>query len=73
MAVDSKPIWSSPTEPEQLQPFRLRGGVRGCLLIHGFAGTPPEMRGVGEFLAARGYDVMAPLAEQAITHALAQK
>ena len=61
MGVDTKPIWSSPTEPEQLQPFRLRGGVRGCLLIHGFAGTPPEMRGLGEFLAARGYDVMAPL------------
>lgn len=61
MAIDTKPIWSSPTEPEQLQPFRLRGGVRGCLLLHGFAGTPPEMRGIGEFLAARGYDVMAPL------------
>jgi carboxylesterase len=61
MAVDTKPIWSTPAEPDQLQPFRLRGGVRGCLLIHGFAGTPPEMRGLAEFLAPRGYDVMVPL------------
>jgi carboxylesterase len=55
------PIWSTPAEPAQLQPFRLRGGTRGCLLLHGFAGTPPEVRGLGEHLAARGYDVFAPL------------
>ena len=61
MAVASNAIWSSPPQPGELEPFRLRGGVRGCLLIHGFAGTPPEMRGLGEFLAGRGYDVMAPL------------
>jgi carboxylesterase len=61
MAVSTRPIWSSPVEPDQLKPFRIRGGTRGCLLIHGFAGTPPEVRGLGEYLAARGYDVMAPL------------
>src|SRR5438270_619582 len=61
MAVVTRSVWSTPAEPEQLQPFRIRGGTRGCLLIHGFAGTPPEMRGVGEFLAARGYDVIGPL------------
>lgn len=61
MAVVSKPIWSSPADPEELRPFRIKGGARGCLLIHGFAGTPPEMRGVGDFLAANGYDVMGPL------------
>ena len=61
MAVRTGSVWSTPAEPEQLQPFRIRGGVRGCLLIHGFAGTPPEMRGLGEFLAAGGYDVMGPL------------
>lgn len=54
-------IWSTPAEPAQLQPFRLRGGNRGCLLLHGFAGTPPEVRGLGEHLAAQGYDVLAPL------------
>src|SRR5438132_13216841 len=61
MAVRTQSVWSTPAEPEQLQPFRIRGGVRGCLLIHGFAGTPPEMRGLGELLAAGGYDVMGPL------------
>jgi len=61
MALRTQSVWSSPAEPEQLQPFRIRGGVRGCLLIHGFAGTPPEMRGLGEFLGAGGYDVMGPL------------
>jgi len=54
-------IWSTPAEPAELQPFRLRGGNRGCLLLHGFAGTPPEVRGLGEHLAAAGYDVLAPL------------
>ncbi len=29
--------------------------------MHGFAGTPPEVRGLAEHLAARGYDVVAPL------------
>ena len=54
-------IWSSPTSPEHLQPFRIRGGSRGILLIHGFAGTPPEVRELGTHLAAGGYDVLAPL------------
>jgi carboxylesterase len=54
-------IWSTPAAPGQLEAFRLRGGERGCLLLHGFAGTPPEVRGLGEYLAARGYDVVAPL------------
>src|SRR5260370_771763 len=61
MAVGTKSVWSSPAEAAQLQPFRFRGGTRGILLIHGFAGTPPEMRGMGQFLAAGGYDVMGPL------------
>src|SRR3984893_8265491 len=61
MAIHTQSVWSSPAEPEQLRPFRLRGGTRGCLLIHAFAGTPAEMRGLGQFLAAGGYDVMGPL------------
>jgi carboxylesterase len=62
MAVNTPSrIWSTPAEPAQLQPFRLRGGNRGCLLLHGFAGTPPEVRGLGEHLASQGYDVLAPL------------
>jgi carboxylesterase len=41
-------------------PFRHRGGRRGVLLVHGFAGTPFEMRGLGAALAARGFAVSVP-------------
>jgi carboxylesterase len=34
---------------------------RGCLLLHGFTGTPAEMRPLGTRLAARGFTVRAPL------------
>ena len=30
----------------------------GCLLIHGFTGTPKEMRWMGEYLAKQGYSVL---------------
>lgn len=33
----------------------------GVLLIHGFTGSPHSMRGVGEYLAARGIAVTCPL------------
>jgi carboxylesterase len=49
--------WSYPPEPGDLEPFRLGDGERGVLLIHGFCGTPPEMRGMGEYLAGRGFRV----------------
>ncbi len=39
------------------EPFFFPGGETGCLLIHGFTGTPNEMRGLGEFLAAQGFTV----------------
>ena len=42
-------------------PFFLRQGPVGCLLLHGFPGSPAEMRGLGEFLAARDVTVLAPL------------
>ncbi|MBN1667068.1 MAG: alpha/beta fold hydrolase [Anaerolineales bacterium] len=40
------------------EPFYFPGGETGCLLIHGFTGTPKEMRGLGETLAAQGYSVL---------------
>jgi carboxylesterase len=42
-------------------PFLLEGGPVGMLLIHGFTGSPPEMRLVGEYLHQRGLTVYAPL------------
>ena len=40
-----------------LNPFFFEGGPVGCLLVHGFSGSPPEMRLMGEFLAQKGLTV----------------
>jgi carboxylesterase len=42
-------------------PFYLDGGPVGVLLIHGFTGSPPEMRLVGDYLHGRGLTVSGPL------------
>ncbi len=42
-------------------PFFLKGGSVGVLLIHGFTGSPPEMRRLGGYLHERGLTVSAPL------------
>jgi carboxylesterase len=39
------------------EPFDLAGGDRGVLCIHGFTGTPYDMRYLGESLAQRGLTV----------------
>lgn len=41
-----------------LSPFFFEGGSTGCLLVHGFSGSPPEMRPMGESLAAQGLTVL---------------
>lgn len=41
--------------------FELGSGADGCLLLHGFTGSPWELRLLGESLAARGMRVVAPL------------
>ncbi len=40
-------------------PFELPGDGRGILCVHGFTGTPHEMRGLGAALAGRGPTVHA--------------
>ncbi|MFU8771711.1 MAG: alpha/beta hydrolase [Anaerolineales bacterium] len=43
------------------EPFLFIGKTRpdiGCLLIHGFTGTPLEMRGLGKHLAKEGYTAL---------------
>lgn len=39
-------------------PFELGDGPTGVLLIHGFSGSPAEMRGLGERLARDGHRVL---------------
>lgn len=40
------------------EPFFFPGGPTGCLLVHGFTGTPKEMRWLGEYLAGQGHSVL---------------
>jgi carboxylesterase len=40
--------------------FFFEGSDIGCLLIHGFTGTPQNIRPLGDFLARRGLTVLAP-------------
>ncbi len=40
------------------EPFLFSGSHTGCLLIHGFTGTPKEMRWMGEYLAEQGFSVL---------------
>ena len=41
--------------------FHLAGGPVGVMLIHGFTGSPPEMRLVADYLNQRGLTVFGPL------------
>jgi len=40
------------------EPFLFPGSKTGCLLIHGFTGSPKEMHWMGEYLAEQGYSVL---------------
>lgn len=49
--------------PETLakaEPYLIKGGPIGCLLLHGYTGTPFETRMLAESLSAAGYTVLAP-------------
>lgn len=45
------------TRSECTEGFYFKGNNTGVLLIHGFTGTPSEMRLIGEFLRNKGYTV----------------
>lgn len=44
-----------------IESFSYNGGDVCCLLLHGYTGSPSEMRPLGEFLAQHGYAVSCPL------------
>ena len=50
-----------PTYLPNAEPFFFPGNHVGCLLIHGFTGTPYEMRELGARLAAQRYTVLGPV------------
>jgi len=41
------------------EPFFMPGGKTGCVLVHGFTGTPKEMRLMGAYLAEHDLTVLA--------------
>ncbi len=43
------------------QPFYYKGSKTGILLVHGFTGTPAEMRYLGDYLRDKGFTVKAVL------------
>ena len=49
-----------PFDALAVAPWHLGDGARGALLVHGFAGTPPELRRLGEHLAAHGWRCAGP-------------
>lgn len=50
-----------PFDPAVVSPWTVGEGRRGVLLLHGFAGTPPELRRLGEHLATHGYRCRGPV------------
>ena len=43
------------------EPYVLHASQRGVLLLHGFTGSPAEMRPLAEYLHQHGFTVMVPL------------
>jgi carboxylesterase len=48
---------SVPLDPSLTSPFELGVGPGACLLVHGFTGTPWDVRPLGEALASGGFRV----------------
>jgi len=44
--------------PRSREPFFIEGNRDGCLLIHGFSGSPGEVRPLGDYLSRLGFTVM---------------
>ncbi|MDO9085659.1 MAG: alpha/beta fold hydrolase [Anaerolineaceae bacterium] len=42
------------------EPFYMPGNQTGCILLHGFTGTPKEMRWLGEYLNNNSITIIAP-------------
>jgi carboxylesterase len=59
MPADAQP--QTPFSDPENEPFFWRQGKHAALLIHGFGGTPAEMRPLGVLLKHAGWTVHAPL------------
>jgi len=52
---------SMPIATRSPDPVHVRGGPVGCLVLHGFGGSPAEVRPLVDGLAARQFTVCAPV------------
>ncbi len=50
------------------EPFFIPGGKVGCLLLHGFTGTPKEMRMLADSLTQENFTILAPRLAGHATH-----
>ena len=50
----------SPPGDLKAAPFFERRGPAGLLMLHGYSGSPDELRSMGKALAAAGYTVCGP-------------
>ena len=64
-AIGSPRPWSNATMPDRLdtpypgpehQPFVYGSSMQRVVMVHGFPGTPAELRALGERIAARGWE-----------------
>jgi len=55
------PEFSRVFQSEEHQPFHWEAGSHAVLLLHGFPGTPAEMRPLAQLLHEHGWTVRAPL------------
>ena len=55
------PAHIKPFQGDEHQPFHWNGGQPAALLVHGFPGTPAEMRPLGTALHQAGWTVYGPL------------
>ncbi len=54
-------IKKSPEIQKGMEPFLLKGGKEGILMIHGFSSSPFECRKLAKYFNRKGYTVYAPL------------
>lgn len=59
--LDAAAVFARMFEGPEHKPFRLEGGRPAALLVHGFPGSPAEMRPLGETLNRAGWTVEGPL------------
>lgn len=58
--MNLRPLFE-PFQGEEHRPFQWQGGAPAALLVHGFPGTPAEMRPLGQALHRAGWTVHGPL------------